>query len=121
MTQSNQDQFFKITVVLTYLGIKGKELKWQPHTQGSLCAGRELKRTLAKAAEHHIICCIFPGEYINYQEQPGCRLLFCLFIDIAHSIDRYCIHLWHEMGSIVQGVKKNAIEIQQAVVHHKRG
>ena len=26
----------------------------------SLC-GRGLKRTLTKAAEHYVICCIFPG------------------------------------------------------------
>ena len=54
----------------------------------SLC-GRGLKRTLAKAAEYYVICCIFPGGFLNYQEEPVRRLLFCLFIEIAHSVDRY--------------------------------
>jgi hypothetical protein len=31
------------------------------------------------------------GGVINYEEQPGCRRLFCSFIEIAHSIDRYRI------------------------------
>jgi hypothetical protein len=50
----------------------------------SLC-GRDLKRTLEKAAEHYVICCIFPGG-LNYQEEPVRRLLFCLFIEIMKSL-----------------------------------
>jgi hypothetical protein len=54
----------------------------------SLC-DRGLKRILAKAAVHYVISCIFPRGFLNYQEEPVRRLLFCLFIEIAHSVDRY--------------------------------
>jgi hypothetical protein len=53
----------------------------------SLC-GRGLKRTLAKAAEHYVICCMFLGGVeLSRRACSQTAVLFkCLFIEIMKSL-----------------------------------